>query len=702
MLRRWIRLFGLAGTKRTRLPRAALRVEKLEDRSLMAVLGEDIFPDGTASDPLAADSLVADYSGQLSPTSTPGEIYSYKNPPALPPSAPTSTVSVSTVNGLISAVGNLQSGQTISIAAGTYDLTGLTSALYIPQNISNWSVRGATGSRDDVVIKGAGMSGSVNYGFWIGQSPGGTIANLTIDGVKTHGIIANAGTHSLLVHNVRIIDSGDQSVKSSSNPNGAGNTGGIVQYSVFEYRTTDNNNYTNGVDVHEGDGWIVRYNLFKNFLSPAGQGLAGPAVLMWNGTKNTVVEGNTFINCARGISLGLIDKADGFDHEGGVIQNNFFYRDANLSQQVDVPIYVGDSPNTKVYHNTTIVQGSYPYAIEYRFASTTGTDIKNNLTDGGYRARDGAVGSLGGNIATATLSMFVSPATGDLHLVAGASPINRGVGITGFTTDIDAQIRDSQLDVGADEFITESVPDTTSPTISGVATSNLSDSGLTIAWNTNEAADTQVEYGTSSSYGSASSLETSLVTSHSVGLTGLAANTTYHFRVRSRDAAGNLALSSDSTFTTSVDSTSPIISDVTTSNLGKKFVTVAWFTNEPSNTQVEYGTSTIYGSTTALNTALVTSHSVKLSGLAAGTTYHFRVRSRDAAGNLAVSGDFTFTTAGGPRLAAASSLNESTEGSANVRAAPTLEDDFGMTAAMVSVLELEPSRSKFWGGASRR
>ena len=233
---------------------------------------------------------------------------------------------------LISAVNNLQSGQTISLAAGTYNLSGVTDALYIPQGINNWTIRGATGDRDDVVIRGAGMSGSVRFGIWIGTSPGGTIADLTIDGVRDHGIIVNYGAHDLLVHNLRIVDSGDQFVK--SNPNGANNDGndrGIVEYSVFEYRTTDNNNYTNGVDVHAGDGWIVRYNLFRNFLSPTGQATAGPAVLAWNGSSNTTVEGNTFINVARGVSLGLIDKAGGFDHQGGLIANNIFYRDPILA-----------------------------------------------------------------------------------------------------------------------------------------------------------------------------------------------------------------------------------------------------------------------------------------------------------------------------------------------------------------------------------
>jgi hypothetical protein len=41
---------------------------------------------------------------------------------------------------------------------------------------------------------------------------------------------------------------------------------------------------------------------------------------------------------------------------------------------------------------------------------------------------------------------------------------------------------------------------------------------------------------------------------------------------------------------------------------------------------------------------LVTSHSQALVGLAAGTKYHYRVRSRDVAGNLTVSSDFMLTT----------------------------------------------------------
>jgi hypothetical protein len=93
--------------------------------------------------------------------------------------------------------------------------------------------------------------------------------------------------------------------------------------------------------------------------------------------------------------------------------------------------------------------------------------------------------------------------------------------------------------------------DTTAPTISGVASSSLTPSGATVTWTTNEAADSQVEYGTTTSYGSSTTLDTSLVTSHSVALSGLSASTTYHYRVKSKDASSNLATGTDNTFTTS-------------------------------------------------------------------------------------------------------------------------------------------------------
>src|SRR5678815_3894996 len=85
-------------------------------------------------------------------------------------------------------------------------------------------------------------------------------------------------------------------------------------------------------------------------------------------------------------------------------------------------------------------------------------------------------------------------------------------------------------------------PDTTPPVISAVSASAITTTGATIGWTTDEAADTQVEYGTTTAYGSSTTLNTALVISHTQALSGLSPNTPYHYRVKSRDGANNLSL----------------------------------------------------------------------------------------------------------------------------------------------------------------
>jgi hypothetical protein len=109
-----------------------------------------------------------------------------------------------------------------------------------------------------------------------------------------------------------------------------------------------------------------------------------------------------------------------------------------------------------------------------------------------------------------------------------------------------------------------------------------------------------------------------------------------------RDAAGNATTSASVTVT--IDNTPPVLSGVTASGITESGATISWTTNELSDTQVEYGPTTAYGSVTALNPTLLTAHAQTLSGLAATTLYHYRVKSRDAVGNVTVSADFTFTT----------------------------------------------------------
>jgi peptidoglycan hydrolase-like protein with peptidoglycan-binding domain/lysophospholipase L1-like esterase len=112
--------------------------------------------------------------------------------------------------------------------------------------------------------------------------------------------------------------------------------------------------------------------------------------------------------------------------------------------------------------------------------------------------------------------------------------------------------RDTSNNVATSGAVTITV-DNTSPIISSISSGTPGLTSTTVTWTTDEAATSRVVYGTTSSYGSAST-SAAFVTSHSVGLTGLTSNTTYHFAVVSTDALGNIATSTDQTFTTATPS----------------------------------------------------------------------------------------------------------------------------------------------------
>jgi hypothetical protein len=91
----------------------------------------------------------------------------------------------------------------------------------------------------------------------------------------------------------------------------------------------------------------------------------------------------------------------------------------------------------------------------------------------------------------------------------------------------------------------------------------------------------------------------------------------------------------------------PVISGVTPAQISSTAATISWTTDQASDSQVDYGASANYGATSTLNSTMVSSHAISISSLTAATLYHYRVKSKNAAGLLATSADFTFTTANG-------------------------------------------------------
>jgi chitodextrinase len=127
--------------------------------------------------------------------------------------------------------------------------------------------------------------------------------------------------------------------------------------------------------------------------------------------------------------------------------------------------------------------------------------------------------------------------------------------------------------------------------------------------------------------------------------TTVSPSTPYSYTVEAYDDAGNISSASNiASVTTPAASTNPpVISSVASSNVTQTSATITWNTDIPSSSQVEYGTTSSYGQTTTLDTRQVTGHSQTITGLVAGTTYHYAVRSTGASNNSSTSGDNTFT-----------------------------------------------------------
>lgn len=181
--------------------------------------------------------------------------------------------------------------------------------------------------------------------------------------------------------------------------------------------------------------------------------------------------------------------------------------------------------------------------------------------------------------------------------------------------------------------------DTVNPTVSGVSTSSTQ-TAITVRWTTSEPTTTQVEWGSTDSYGNFSAKDETLTTDHAVTVSSLSAGETYHFRVLSEDSAGNAVASADQTASTNTV-TPTSITNVQSEVLSPTSVRITWTTNHAADSKVRYGTTTAYGGE-VYDATPVTSHSVTVTDLDPNTTYHYEVLS---VGNTSTNdADATFTT----------------------------------------------------------
>jgi len=133
--------------------------------------------------------------------------------------------------------------------------------------------------------------------------------------------------------------------------------------------------------------------------------------------------------------------------------------------------------------------------------------------------------------------------------------------------------------------------------------------------------------------------------------TDLVQSKLYYYKVYAVDNAKSLSLAS-STVSLAPEgkySDPPVAGGAPSVVTGSSTATLTWTTSRSAYGTVEYGKTTSYGQA-ASETTTSTSHSIKLTGLSSGTTYHYRVQNLDDSSmvgysrSAAYSGDYSFTT----------------------------------------------------------
>ena len=167
----------------------------------------------------------------------------------------------------------------------------------------------------------------------------------------------------------------------------------------------------------------------------------------------------------------------------------------------------------------------------------------------------------------------------------------------------------------------------------------LSESSISLTWTDNSTNETgfKVERATSAS-GPFTLITTTLANSPTFSDTGLTASTTYYYRVRATNIVGDSANTTVAQATTSApSSTSPAApSGLTATAVSASSITLSWTDNSANETgfKVERGTSAA-GTFSLITTTSANVVSFSDTGLAASTTYYYRVRATNTAGDSA-------------------------------------------------------------------
>ncbi|MCB9644460.1 MAG: right-handed parallel beta-helix repeat-containing protein [Myxococcales bacterium] len=371
-------------------------------------------------------------------------------------------------------VAQAKSDTTILLADGTYKMQGSESQRRINFRQPRVTLRSASGDPTKVIIDGEYNTQEM---IFIGADDV-TIAEITLRRAKYHhihitGKSGGGHTQRTKLYRLRLLDGGQQFVKvNSANNQTDWSDDGRLECSHLEMTSQGRPNiesrfggcYTGGIDAHGAWKWQVRFNTFIGIYCTNGS-LAEHAIHFWRAGRDTLVERNTIIDCARGIGFGLGKDPSTSDrkypddpypaipakgHIDGIIRNNLIHTSATAQPYYDTGIELEQAHGVLVVHNTAVSKATFT-GLSYRFQYTKAT-IRNNLL---YKLspRDNAQATADHNMVSVPASYFVNPTKVDYHLTSSATnAIDKGVVVPQAGLDLDGNPRNNGTpDLGAYE-----------------------------------------------------------------------------------------------------------------------------------------------------------------------------------------------------------------------------------------------------------
>lgn len=202
-----------------------------------------------------------------------------------------------------------------------------------------------------------------------------------------------------------------------------------------------------------------------------------------------------------------------------------------------------------------------------------------------------------------------------------------------------------------DDFVLDQQTSSTPPAAPSSLTATASGAtSITLNWTDNASNETGFKLERKTGSGGTWSEINGSIAANTVTFnnTGLTASTQYYYRIRSFNSAGNSSYSNEASATTTATPPPAAPSGLTATASGSGTINVSWVDNSNNETGFKLERKTGSGGTWSEINGSIAANATTFSntGLTASTTYFYRVRSFNAAGNSSYSNEASATTSG--------------------------------------------------------